>query len=201
MSNKRLPGRPLLIVLSSPSGGGKSTLCRRLLADYDGIEYSISCTTRAPRGDERDGVNYYFMKLDEFEEKVRLGMFLEHAEVHGNRYGTLKSTIEDALSEGCSLVLDIDVQGADQIRTVVAESDDAIAKAFLDIFITAPSLSVLRERLEKRGEDSPETIEVRLANAEKEMHCASDYRYVIENDDIDKAYQDLAGILEKESLQ
>ncbi len=201
MSSRRLPGRPLLIVLSSPSGGGKSTLCRRLLSEYDGIEYSISCTTRAPRGDEKNGESYFFMDSTEFEEKVAQGLFLEHAEVHEYRYGTLKSTIEDALSQGDSVILDIDVQGAAHIRTVVADADDMIAKSFLDIFITPPSLTVLRERLEQRGEDSAETVEVRLANAEKEMRCASDYSYVIENDDIEQAYRDLVGCLEKESSQ
>lgn len=199
MSNKRLPGRPLVIVMSSPSGGGKSTLCRKLLLEYQDISYSISCTTRKPRGEEKEGESYYFMERAQFEEQVDKGRFLEYAEVHGNMYGTLKSTIDDALTAGCSVILDIDVQGAAQIRSAVSEIDDLISRSFLDIFIAPPSLAVLRSRLEGRGEDARDAIELRLKNAEEEMLCASDYRYVIENGEIDQAYCELVGVLEKES--
>jgi guanylate kinase len=199
MSNKRLPGRPLVIVISSPSGGGKSTLCRKLLLEYQDISYSISCTTRAPRGEEKDGESYHFMDRSEFTAQVEKGSFLEYAEVHGNMYGTLKSSIDEALTAGCSVILDIDVQGAAQIRSDVSERDDLISRSFLDIFVTPPSLSVLRDRIEGRAEDDEDSIELRLNNAQKEMRCASDYRYVIENGDIEKAYAELAGVLEKES--
>ena len=164
MSSKTLPGRSLMIVISSPSGGGKSTLCRMLLEEYAGIEYSISCTTREPRGDEKDGVSYHFMSRDEFEKRIGKGDFLEHAEVHGNLYGTLRETVESALSEGKSVILDIDVQGAEQIRGGLGVND-LISQSFIDIFIAPPSLEVFRKRREDRGEDSPDVIEVRMKNA------------------------------------
>jgi guanylate kinase len=189
-----------MIVLSSPSGGGKSTLCRRLLDQYDDIAYSISCTTRAPRGEEQGGVSYHFMDKKAFEGRIIDGGFLEYAEVHGNLYGTLKETIQNSLACGKSLILDIDVQGAAQIRAKLAGGHDLIAESFLDIFIAPPSLEDLKARLEGRGEDCKETIALRMQNAEKEMRCASDYRYVIENDEIDRAYIELIETLEKESL-
>lgn len=188
-----------MIVVSSPSGGGKSTLCRRLLDEYEDIEYSTSCTTRAPRGEEEDGISYHFMDMKEFQEQVSQDKFLEHAEVHGNMYGTLRATVEDSLSDGRSVILDIDVQGAEQIRAAISGHASELAEAFVDIFITPPSLEELERRLANRGEDSPETIALRLKNAEKEMRCAGDYRYVIENDDIDRAYAELRDTLEKES--
>ncbi len=199
MSNSRLSGKPLMIVVSSPSGGGKSTLCRKLLAEYENIEYSISCTTREPRGQEKDGVSYHFMDTCEFRRQVEEGKFLEYAEVHGNMYGTLRTTVEESLRGGKSLILDIDVQGAAQIRTAVEGSAAELSDAFVDIFITPPSLAELKRRLEARGEDSAETIELRLRNAEKEMRCADDYRYVIENDEINRAYSELKDVLERES--
>lgn len=188
-----------MIVMSAPSGGGKSTLCRRLLSEYGGIDYSISCTTRAPRGGEKDGVHYHFMKRNDFDRAVQAGLFLEHAEVHGNMYGTLRETVEKALSSGQSVILDIDVQGARQIRQAVSGKSDLIARSFLDIFITPPSLDALRQRLVGRGEDSESVIELRLGNAQREMLCSNEYMYVIENDVIDKAYRNLVEILEKES--
>lgn len=199
MSNRRLSGRPLMIVVSSPSGGGKSTLCRRLLKEYEGIAYSISCTTRSPRGEERDGKDYHFMDRVKFLERINSGEFLEYAEVHGNFYGTLKSSIEKSLESGQSVILDIDVQGAGQIRTAASSGAGLISKSFVDIFITTPSIEELKRRLQCRGEDSPETIDLRLKNAEIEMRCAFEYKYVIENNDIDRAYSELKEILEKES--
>lgn len=199
MSSKRLKGKALMIVVSSPSGGGKSTLCRKLLSEYEGIEYSISCTTRKPRGEEKDGVNYHFMSPSAFSTKLDQGCFLENAEVHGNMYGTLRSTVEDAIRSGRSVILDIDVQGAAQIRRIMASDEGLLKNSYLDIFIAPPSMEELRARLEKRGEDSPETIELRLRNAEQEMRCADDYRYVIENDDLERAYAELVSVLEKES--
>lgn len=201
MSSKRLGGKALVIVMSSPSGGGKSTLCRRLLDEYEGIEYSISCTTRKPRGEEKDGRDYHFMDRAAFMEKANAGAFLEHAEVHGNCYGTLKRNIEVSLTKGQSVILDIDVQGAEQIRKEASASGGLIAESFIDIFITPPSIDELRRRLEKRGEDTPETIDLRLKNAVREMRCAEDYKYVIENDGIERAYAELKDILEKESIK
>ena len=142
MSNSATPGRPLLIVVSAPSGGGKSTLCDRLLASRHDMVYSVSCTTRPPRGREVDGLHYRFLSESEFERRVAAGDFLEHAVVHGARYGTLRHTVEEALRTGRSVLMDIDVQGAAQIRSALAARsvDDPLRSALVDIFIAPPSL-------------------------------------------------------------
>jgi len=194
------PGKPLLIVISAPSGAGKSTLCDRLLSEHDGIVYSVSCTTRPPRGGEVDGVHYYFLTPEVFEQKVRAGAFLEHAHVHGNRYGTLKQTVREAMAGGRSLLMDIDVQGARQVRAALATlpTTDLMVRGFVDIFVKPPSLEELRRRLEGRGEDAAEVIERRLGNAAAELADAGLYRYQIVNDDLERAQCELAGIIAKE---
>ena len=192
--------RPLLIVVSAPSGAGKSTLCDRLLAESPDVVYSVSCTTRPPRGEEQDGVAYYFSTPEVFEQRVREGAFLEHATVHDNRYGTLKETVRSAMAAGKSVMMDIDVQGAAQVREALAglPDDDAMVQGFVDVFIEPPSLEVLRQRLEGRGEDAPEVIERRLNNAAQEMACADAYRHRVINDDLDTALDELRGILDRE---
>jgi len=192
--------RPLLIVVSAPSGAGKSTLCDRLIADRDDIVYSVSCTTRSPRGDEQDGVHYYFLTEEEFERRVAAGEFLEQAVVHDYRYGTLKSTVNDTLARGESVLMDIDVQGAEQIRSYVeaADDDDPLKRAFVDIFIEPPSMAALRERLQDRNEDTAEVIETRLRNAESEMQHRMRYRHRIVNDDLDRAFEELEDVIRME---
>ena len=192
--------RPLLIVVSAPSGAGKSTLCDRLLAESPDVVYSVSCTTRPPRGEEQDGVAYYFLTPEVFEQRVREGAFLEHATVHDNRYGTLKETVRSAMAAGKSVMMDIDVQGAAQVREALAglPDDDAMVQGFVDVFKEPPSLEVLRQRLEGRGEDAPEVIERRLNNAAQEMACADAYRHRVINDDLDTALDELRGILDRE---
>lgn len=189
--------RPLFVVVSAPSGAGKSTLCSRLLAEAPEFVYSVSCTTRAPRGDESDGVAYFFLSEAEFMERVRRGDFLEHALVHGNHYGTLKKTVSAAMAAGKSVILDIDVEGAGQVRRIVAglPDGDALKEGFLDIFITAPSVEVLRARLVKRGEDSLAEIEKRLANAVGEIARAGEFSHIVVNAELDKAYSELRGII------
>lgn len=193
--------KPLLIVISAPSGAGKTTLCDCLLAECDGIVYSISCTTRPPRGSEIDGRDYFFLTEEEFKRRVAEGSFLEHAVVHGYKYGTLKKTVEDALGEGRSVLMDIDVQGAGQIRDYVfgALDGDPLKNAFVDVFIAARSMDVLKRRMEGRGEDSREVIEHRLEDAEDEVKSAEEYKYVIVNDDLNKAYLQLKDILAEEA--
>ncbi len=192
---------PLLIVVSAPSGAGKTTLCDRLLRKNDDIVYSVSCTTRKPRGEEEDGVDYHFMTEEQFKGYIAAGNFLEYAVVHGNYYGTLATTIRQALAAGKHVLLDIDVQGAGQIREglLLMTEDDPIRQGFLDIFIAPPSLEELRARLEGRAEDSAEVINERMINAEHEMLRADEYEYQIINDDLDTAFLRLRNIIEKES--
>lgn len=163
--------------------------------------YSVSCTTRAPRGEEVDGVDYRFLSEEAFRTRVTQGDFLEHALVHGYCYGTLRETVEAALRAGQSVLMDIDVQGAAQIRNVLqaAGSDDPIAGHWVDIFISPPSVEALRARLEGRGEDAPEVIEARLRNADMEMACADAYGHLVINDDLDDAYARLRDIVMQEA--
>ncbi len=193
--------KPLMIVISAPSGAGKTTLCERLLQDYPEITYSISCTTREPRGVEEDGEDYYFLAPEEFARHEAAGDFLEHATVHGSSYGTLKAPIYEAISEGQCVLMDIDVAGAAQIRSYVAAlpATDPMRAGFVDIFIRPPSLEVLHERLEARGEDSAATIARRVKNAEKELARAGEFRYHVLNDNLEIAYKELCGIIETTS--
>jgi len=191
--------KPLFIVISAPSGCGKSTLIDMLLQEYHNLVYSISCTTRAPRGEEEDGIDYHFLSVERFRELMAENAFLEYAEVHGNLYGTLRAPIEEILAEGNSAILDIDVAGAAKVRHHVLHHlppDDPLRVGFTDIFVNPPSVEALRERLERRGTDSPETIERRLANAEGEMARASEYAYQITNDDLYMAYRRLCDLIE-----
>ncbi|MEI6210478.1 MAG: guanylate kinase [bacterium] len=190
--------KPLLIVISAPSGAGKTTLCERLLQDYPEITYSISCTTREPRGEEEDSVDYYFLTVEEFARHVAAGDFLEHATVHGNSYGSLKEPVYAAFAEGQCVLMDIDVEGAGQVREHVASLPpaDPMRAGFVDIFVRPPSLEALRERLELRGEDSEATIERRMQNAARETERAGEFRYHVLNDNLEIAYRELCGIVE-----
>jgi guanylate kinase len=193
--------RPLLIVISAPSGAGKSTLCDMLLSERKDIVYSISCTTRKPRGDEIHAKDYFFLTEQQFDDDVKAGRFLEHAVVHGNKYGTPRSMVADAMASGKSVIMDIDVQGARQIRSYAKTlpDEDLIKSGYVDIFVAPPSMQALRERLEKRGEDAQEDITRRLKNAEVEMSGKNEYRHVIVNDDLGRAYDELKKVLINEA--
>ncbi len=169
---------PLLIVISAPSGGGKTTLCQQLLASDPQITRAITCTTRAPRPGEKDGVDYYFLDSDAFRQRVAAGEFLEHAMVHGNHYGTLKHEALDKLRQGKDVLLNIDVQGAASIRAQAAQVEE-LKRARVSVFLTPASLSVLEERLKKRGQDGPEVIERRLAVARQEIEQWRYFDYLI----------------------
>lgn len=189
--------RPLMIVVSAPSGAGKSTLCDRLVKEFPKIVYSVSCTTRPSRGEEKDGVHYYFMSKKEFKTRAKNGEFLEHAKVHGNYYGTLEDSVLFAMEDGHHILLDIDVQGAQQIRESLMRLDPRhpICRGFMDIFISPPSFEELEQRLRGRGTDQEHVIRKRLDNARSEMEHASEYTYQVVNDDLEQAYTDLKTII------
>lgn len=179
-----------LFVVSAPSGAGKTTLVRQVLKQFETLSYSVSHTTRAPRKDEADGLDYFFISPAEFEEKIARGLWLEWAKVHDNYYGTSRAFVEDSLQKRKSLLLDIDVQGALQIM--------ASGLNPVSIFIMPPSFEVLSQRLLNRGTDSKEVIEKRLINAKAEMAQKDRYQYVVVNDDLDTALKDLCSIFKKE---
>lgn len=189
--------QPVFLVLTAPSGAGKTTLVNLLRDEFGSFVYSVSCTTRAPRGEEKDGVAYHFLSDEEFLRRVADGQFLEHALVHGHRYGTLKSAVEGPMAEGRSVLLDIDVAGAAQVREIVRglPPDAPLARAFLDVFIDVPSMEELRRRLEKRGEDAPDVIERRLRNAEGERARRGEFSAIVVNDVLETAYAELRAIV------
>jgi len=189
--------KPLFIVISAPSGAGKTTLCDLLLQNYPEICYSVSCTTREPRLNEEDGVDYHFLSVETFKKMIDEGKFLEHATVHDNYYGTLKAPVYEVLHEGHCMLLDIDVAGAAQIRKFVGTlpQGDPLKEGFIDIFINPPSMEELLTRLERRGTDSQEVIEKRIRNARKEMARANEYMYQVTNDDLHTAFRRLCDII------
>src|SRR5438105_1122181 len=152
------PKSGLLLIISAPSGGGKTTLTQHLLTANPNTVRAVTCTTRAPREGEKDGVDYYFLEPADFLKRVQAGNFLEHATVYGNSYGTLKSEVLNKLRQGRDVLLSVDVQGAAAIRER-SEEDQELKRALVTVFLTPPTLGVLEERLRKRGTDSPATIQ------------------------------------------
>lgn len=165
----------ILYVVSAPSGAGKTTVITSVL-ESEPLHYSISCTTREPRAGEVDGRHYHFLSPDDFLRKVHAGEFLEHAEVHGHHYGTLRAMVTDRLARGQDVLVDVDTRGAAMIRTSV---DPMIRESLADIFILPRSREELEIRLRSRGTESEDAIRVRLENATIEMGCARDYKYTI----------------------
>ncbi len=185
---------PLLFVVSAPSGAGKTTLCDRLLHAFSDITYSVSCTTRPPRVGERDGQHYHFMSPPEFQKRVAADAFLEHAEVHGHFYGTLKETVHTAMSRGYDVLMDIDVQGAMQVRQQL-RADASLSVSYVDVFIAPPSVEDLQLRLWGRGKDDDSVIRRRLERATDEMLHWVDYQYVVLNDRLDESFDMLRSIV------
>jgi guanylate kinase len=184
----KVPSR--LIIVSGPSGSGKSTVIRRLLEERElPLRLSVSATTRAPRQGERDGVDYHFWSRERFEQGIEQGEFLEWAEVHGQRYGTLRSELEPRRPQGELVILDIDVQGAQQVRRQCPDN--------VSIFLRAPSLAVYEQRLRLRGTEDDASIERRLQDTDKELRRASEYDYQIVNENLDTAVAELRSIVKR----
>lgn len=187
----------LLVVLSSPSGGGKTTLCNRLTEADTNVVRSISCTTRPPRSAEVKDRDYYFLTPDDFEKRVARGEFLEHAQVHGHYYGTLRKTVEDLLAAGRDALLNIDVQGAATVCKL-AKADPCLCRALVSVFLMPSSLQLLEQRLRRRGTDDEATIARRLAEARHEMARWREYDYVIETGSMEEDYRRMQAILDAE---
>ena len=191
MQNHDYPGN--LYVVAAPSGAGKSSLVRALMEVDSGVRASISHTTRAPRGQEVDGREYHFVDTARFEQMVADGQFLEWAQVHGNRYGTSRQAVIERLDQGDDALLEIDYQGALQVKQIFPQA--------VLIFVMPPSWEELRSRLERRGEDSADTIETRIKNAETEMSQAGKFDFVIINELIELALFDLKTIVHAQRLR
>ncbi|MEW6155891.1 MAG: guanylate kinase [Verrucomicrobiota bacterium] len=190
----------LLIVISAPSGGGKTTVCEGLLRSNPNAIRAITCTTRPPRDGERDGVDYYFLDAGDFLKRVQAGNFLEHATVYGNSYGTLKSEVLGKLRLGKDVLLSVDVQGAASIRKA-AESDPELKRALVTVFLAPTSLAVLEERLKKRGKDSAMAIHKRLGVARQEIAQWKHFDYLIVSGSIAEDIRRMQAILQAEKMR
>ncbi len=182
-----------LYIVSAPSGAGKTSLVRELAARDPALEISVSHTTRAPRPGEQDGVHYHFIGVDRFQELVGAGRFLEHARVFDNYYGTSRDTVEERLAAGADVILEIDWQGAQQVREALPES--------VSVFVLPPSREELRRRLTGRGQDSDEVIERRMAQAVDEMSHYAEYDYLVVNNDFHDALEDLRALVRGRRLR
>ena len=187
-SRKNEPG--VLIIVSAPSGCGKSTVVHRLMEKRENLRFSVSATTRKPREGETDGVDYYFVSRQEFRRMVEENEFLEHAEYVGNCYGTPRAPVEEQLKKGCDVYLDIDVQGAMQVKALRPET--------LMIFLMPPSVEELERRLVKRGNNTPEEIKGRLAAAEREFAFRDRFDHVVVNDEVERAVDEISQLIDEQ---
>ena len=194
MPSSKIKRRGLMLVLSSPSGAGKSTIARILLEEVEDLTLSVSVTTRKRRGSEIDGVHYHFISDAEFERLRDSEALLEWAEVHGNSYGTPREAAEQCMSEGRDMLFDIDWQGALQLQ-------EKMPADVVSVFILPPSLAELKSRLHRRAEDDDKVIDMRLANSREEMQHWRDYDYVVINDDLDRTFAAVRSIVFAERLR
>ncbi len=188
-----MAGKGLLLVVSAPSGGGKGTILKELFAQDDNLRLSVSATTRAPRPGEEHGKQYYFISREEFESLISQNKMLEHAEYVGNYYGTPRDPVEEWLAAGNDVVLEIEVQGGAQVKKLMPEC--------VSIFILPPSMKVLEERLRGRGTEAEETVQKRLSTARREIPQAKEYDYIVFNDRLEDAVDDIQAILRAEKLK
>jgi len=198
MSNPSL--NSLLLLLSAPSGGGKTTVTAEILASDPNTVRAVTCTTRGPRDGEQEGIDYYFLGPADFLKRVQAGHFLEHATVYGNSYGTLKSEVLGRLRQGKDVLLNVDVQGAAAIREKAA-ADPELARALVTVFLTPPSLSVLEERLRRRGKDSAGAIQKRLSVARQEIAQWKHFDYLILSQSVPEDLQRMRSILAAERMR
>ena len=194
MINKSSKQLGIALIVSGPSGAGKSTVYKGITKFIPDIYFSISCTTRKPRLGEVDCVDYYFISIEEFKSKIAENAFIEYAEVHGNFYGTLKSEIIDKVSKGIDVLLDIDVQGAVQIKKV-SDQNEILSKSVELVFIAPPSYEELEKRLRSRGTETDESLNIRLTNAKNEMNEWKNYSYYIINDKIDDTVNEMVQLI------
>ncbi len=192
--------RPLLMLISAPSGGGKTTLCRQLLAARPDMTRAITCTTRAPRSGETDGVDYYFFEPAEFQRRQKAGEFIEHATVFGWSYGILRSELVNKLRSGRDVLLNLDVQGAATIRKR-ARSEPELQSALVTVFLTPPSIKVLEERLKKRALDAPEEIQKRLGIARQEIAQWKNFDYLLISLSVQEDLRRMLAIVEAEKMR
>ncbi|HZT21520.1 MAG TPA: guanylate kinase [Verrucomicrobiae bacterium] len=192
--------QPLLILISAPSGGGKTTLCRQLLRARRNLVRAVTCTTRPPRRDEQDGVDYYFLSAEDFLRRVQAGNFLEHATVYGHSYGLLKSELLGKLRAGKDVLLNVDVQGAATIRKK-AEHEPELKRALVTIFLTPTSLAEIERRLIKRGADSPEVIQKRVAMARQEITQWKHFDYLLISTSKQEDLRRALAIIEAEKMR
>ena len=191
---------PLLIVVSAPSGGGKTTVAQQLLSVRPNIARVVTCTTRAPRPGEQDGVDYFFYDVARFAKAVEAGLFLEHATVFGNNYGTLKSAVVDKLRVNKDVILTIDVQGAEAIRAC-AGRDPELKRSLVTVFLAPTSLKILEQRLQKRGADSSEAVQKRLSMARQEIAHWKSFDYLVISTSVEEDLRRMLCIIDAEKMR